>query len=465
MQSAEETRQVAGLPRGIAWASTPLGLTGGDVIIYKSIAALAGIALPLIAGVNLHLRGTVSWPQLAVTGALLASALLCWALSRSGRREIAAALLIGLLWSTTTIYAFESGYGMHSAVVFAYLPCVLYTALFFGLPIATAELALTVAALVLMYFAEEGGRIGGASEFARQGTNFNFLLGVILTAAGTLIVSLVYHRRIERDATSVAREAEQRRQAMEQAQLAGAQLATANARLQSLNDELAGRSRLHEQASVRARRDLDLYHDVIAKDLPASLDELRAAIAAPGEDVEARLLREIDRMQAVVGALADLRGQAEPALERAHVDLSALAHNEARHLRARDRFARVRVDVDPGMRARGDRLQIFALLHHLMKRAAVACQSEPNALVHVGSATLEGRLVYFVRDNGPGMDQAQCESMFRSFERGNPRNGPDDTVDIGLVSARRIAERHGGELFVQSAPGRGTTFFFSFAAD
>jgi signal transduction histidine kinase len=461
MRSAEETPQVAGYPRGIAWAATPLGLTGGDIIIYKSIAVLAGIALPLIAGANWYLRGTVSWPQLAVTGALLASALLCWALSRSGRREIAAALLIGLLWSSTTIYAFESGYGMHSAVVFVYLPCVLYTALFFGLPIATAELALTVAALVLMYFAEEGGRIGGAREFARQGTNFNFLLGVILTAAGTLIVSLVYHRRIERDAADLARESEQRRQAMELAQLSGAQLATANARLQALNTELAEGSRLHAQASARARRDLDLYHDVIAKDLPASLDALRAAIAAPGADVEARLLREIDRMQTVVGALAELRGQAEPALEHAHVDLSALAHNEARHLRSRDRYARVRVDVDPGMRVRGDRLQIVALLHHLMKSAAVACQSEPNALVHVGSATLEGRPVYFVRDNGPGMDQAQCDRMFRPFER----SSPDDTVDIGIVSARRIAERHGGELFADSAPGRGTTFYFRFSSD
>jgi signal transduction histidine kinase len=465
MRSAEETRQVADYPRGIAWAGAPLSLTGSDVIIYKSIAVLAGIALPLIAGVNWHLRGTVSWPQLAVTGALLASALLCWALSRSGRRDIAAALLIGLLWSSTTIYAFESGYGMHSAVVFVYLPCVLYTALFFGLPIATAELALTVAALVLMYFAEEGGRIGGAREFARQGTNFNFLLGVILTAAGTLIVSLVYHRRIERDAANAASEAEQRRQAMEQAQVAGAQLATANARLQSLNDELTRQSGLHAQMSVSARHDLDLYHDVIAKDLPVSLDALRAAIAAPGEDIETRLLREIDRMQAVVGALAEVGGQAEPALEHTLVDLSSLAHNEARHLRARNRYARVRVEVDPGMRVRGDRVQVASLLHLLMKRAAGACQSEPGALVHVGRATKAGRPVYFVRDNGPGMSQEQCDSLFRPFDRGNPRNSADDTVDTGIVSARRIAERHGGELYAESAPGRGTAFFFSFAPD
>jgi signal transduction histidine kinase len=461
MQAATRSEQAAALPRGIAREATRIGASGGDVLIYKSIAILAGIALPVIAGVNFYLRGTVSWPQLTLSGCLLASALVCWVLSRSGRRDIAAALLIGFLWTATTVYAFESGYGMHSAVVFVYLPCVLYTALFFGLPIATAELALTVAALVLMYFAEEAGRLGGAALFARQGTNFNFLLGVILTAAGTLIVSLVYHRRLERDADHVAAEAEQRRIALEQVQLTSAQLETANAKLQALNAELAEHGRQHEEVSARARRDLDLYHDVVAKDLPASIKALRAALVSPDETTEARLQKEIGRMEAVVGALGELRGHAEPALERAQVDLSTLASNEARALRGRAHYARVRVDVDPGMRAKGDVQQVTALLHHLVKRAAHACRGEPDATVHVGTASLEGRPVFFVRDNGPGMDAAQRDKLFRPFER---EGGLENTVDIGLVSARRIAERHGGELFVESAPGRGTTFFFTLSA-
>src|SRR5262249_36930050 len=98
--------------------------------------------------------------------------------------------------------------------------------------------------------------------------------------------------------------------------------------------------------------------------------------------------------------------------------------------------------------------------HHLVKRAAAACHDEPEAKVHIGAASLEGRPVFFVRDNGPGMDAAACERLFRPFERENLEN----TVDIGIVSARRIAERHGGELFVESAPGRGATFFFSLSA-
>jgi len=59
------------------------------------------------------------------------------------------------------------------------------------------------------------------------------------------------------------------------------------------------------------------------------------------------------------------------------------------------------------------------------------------------------------------MDPAECERLFRPFGAQGAR--PEDTVDIGIVSARRVAERHGGELSVESAPGRGTAYFFTLA--
>ena len=300
----------------------------------------------------------------------------------------------------------------------------------------------------------------GAAQFARFGTNFNFLLGVVLTTAGTLVVSVIYHRRIERDSQLAADEAERRRLAMEQAQTAQAQLETANARLQALNGELTARGRQHALESVRARRDLDLYHDALVKDLPASIAALRAALAEPDDDTAARLQKEIARMGSLVAVLGALRGQAEPPLRYEPLLLSEIAHAIANGLRARGRYARVRFDIDPGMRAQADREQVTALLGHLVKRAASACLAEPEPLVHIGSGSRDGRPVFFVSDNGPGMDGAERDHLFRPFGQGAR---PEDTVDIGIVSARRIAERHGGELLVETAPGRGATYFFTLA--
>ncbi len=413
---------------------TPLGLWGGDILIYKSIIALSAGALPTIAVVNWFLRGTPSWPQLALAGSTMLVALFCCALAHRGKRDVAAALLIGLIWLAATIYAFESGYGMHSAVVFMYLPCILYSALFFGLAIASAELALTVAVLVLMYFAEEAGQLGGASAFATHGTNFNFLVGVIITSIGTLTVGVVYHRRVEGVAARVFAEAEQRRLAMEQAQAAQALLETAHAKLQAQHAALEERDRSREQEMTRLNRDLALFHDAVSNGVPPSLQALRDALADFGRYSQAQLQRE-------------------------PLDLSALAHQAAATLRGD--FPHVRFDIDANLRATGDSQLLAALVGHLVRRAATACKPELQPKVRVGTGSRDGQAMFFVRDNGPGMDAAQRAQLFRPFEPGRTE---DKMVDIGIVNARRIVERHGGELVVDSAPGGGTTFFFSLPA-
>ena len=458
MSAASESQQAPHFPRGIAREVTPLSLWGGDTLIYKSIIALSGIALPIIAAVNWFLRGSLSWPQLGAAGSIFLGATLCFTLAKIGRRDIAAALLIGVLWLTVTIYCFNSGYGMHSAAAYVYLPLVLYTALFFGLGIATVELALTIAVLVLMYISEERGHLGGASVFAAKGTNFNFLFGVILTSIGTLAVGVVYHRRVEREAARVVALAEQGQLAMERAEEAHAQLQTAHAKLQQMNEQLAERGRFRDLEMARARRDIDLFHDVVSKDIPASVRTLRETIASPDEKTEARLHRELNRIEAVVGALDELGRHGLPALLRAPVDLSALAREEVQQLLLGRDFAHTRFNIDTGLHAEGDRRLLTSLLRHLVKRAAGACRAEPEPQVHVGSGSLEGRAVFFVRDNGPGMKSSQREKLFRPFDRDGTR---DDTVDIGIVSARRIVERHGGELVIESQPGQGTTIFFS----
>lgn len=457
MQSATQLRQAPEPSRGISRPGAPASFRGGEILIYKSIVLLTGVALPVVAAINWLAFGALAWSQVAFSAALLTGALLSWFLSRSGRREVAAVVLIGVLWTAATIYAFESGYGMHSSAIFVYLPCLLYTAFFFGLPIAAVELLLTVTALLVMYFAEESGRLGGAAEFARQGTNFNFLVGVILTSIGTLIVSLVYHRRIERDTAALAAEAERRRVAMEQAEQSQAQLATANARLQALNVELEAQGRQHALESVRVRRDIDLVYDVIAKDVLGSLPTMRTAIEAVDVHTASRLHKEIARIEASVGALGEFGSRGDPGLVRSNVDLSNLANDHIRELRGLSRYARVRFDVDPGLRAHANQEQVAALLRHLVKRACASCLSELEPLVHVGSGSNDGQAMFFVRDNGPGMDAMQREALFRPFGR----RDLDNTMDIGIVSARRIAERHGGQLFVESGLGRGTIYFFT----
>jgi signal transduction histidine kinase len=461
MPACSETKQAASFPRGIIREVTALSLWGADKLVYQSIIALAMVALPLVWVASWVANGTLWGPQVAFSAVIVAIALACYALSHRGMQDTAAALLVGLLWCTTTIFSFGTGFGLHSSAIFLYLPCMLYTVLFFGVSIASLELALTIAALLLMYWAEQQGKIGGLRAFAEQSSNFNYLIGIIATSIGTLIVGVAYHRRVVNEAARVVTEAEHRRLAIEQTELAQVQLQTAHAKLQALNAELAERDTSLERELTRAKRDIDLMQDVVSKYFAASLRELRLALASPDDATEARLRREIGRMDGMVGALQELGRHSQPPLQRTPLAISALAQDAIRNLRGASDLSRVKFDVDANLHANGDRDLVSAVLRHLVKRAAGACKSDPHPLVHVGGGSRDGQAVIFVRDNGPGMDEAQREKLFTPFEQGQAQ---DNTIDIGFVSARRIAERHGGDLTVESAPGQGTTYFFSLPA-
>jgi signal transduction histidine kinase len=68
--------------------------------------------------------------------------------------------------------------------------------------------------------------------------------------------------------------------------------------------------------------------------------------------------------------------------------------------------------------------------------------------------------VFFVRDNGRGIDPQDHGRVFELFRRGASA-GDVDGVGIGLALSRRVVEAHGGELWLESEPGCGATFFFT----
>ena len=102
-----------------------------------------------------------------------------------------------------------------------------------------------------------------------------------------------------------------------------------------------------------------------------------------------------------------------------------------------------------------DRNQLGQLFQNLVENAIDHTDS-PS--IHVGSQRRDGAAVFSVSDDGQGIPESQQETIFELFKRGD-RDG--DGTGMGLAICDRIVSRHGGEIWVESDEGAGTTFYFS----
>jgi signal transduction histidine kinase len=79
--------------------------------------------------------------------------------------------------------------------------------------------------------------------------------------------------------------------------------------------------------------------------------------------------------------------------------------------------------------------------------------------IEVGAAPAAERVVFFVRDTGPGIDPADLPRLFERYWRGTTT--PYKGSGLGLSIARGIVDAHGGRIWAESQLGVGSTFYFS----
>jgi len=122
------------------------------------------------------------------------------------------------------------------------------------------------------------------------------------------------------------------------------------------------------------------------------------------------------------------------------------------------------VTHDPLPELLGDETLLLQLFQNLIANAIKFHREGVPAHVHVGCRLDEAQAAwrFSVRDNGIGIEPAFYERIFVIFQRLHSRRKYSGT-GIGLTICKRIVERHGGRIWVESEPGCGTTFHFTLA--
>ena len=223
-------------------------------------------------------------------------------------------------------------------------------------------------------------------------------------------------------------------------------------------------------ALTAINRELEAFSYSVSNDLRAPLvafDGLSQALLNDyGSQLDDRARDYLNRMRAasarvtsVFDGLQTLFRLSSGEIRHEDLDLSALAADIVEELRTSDPGRKVIVDITPGMTGSGDRRLVRLLLENLIGNAWKFTGPTATPRIDVGREIVDGETRNFVRDNGVGFDMISSHRLFGAFQKLHSQSDFAGS-GIGLATARRIVNRHGGRIWAEGAAGEGATFYF-----
>jgi PAS domain S-box-containing protein len=204
-------------------------------------------------------------------------------------------------------------------------------------------------------------------------------------------------------------------------------------------------------------RSLSGFSEILLEDYAASLDDA-------GREYLQRIQANVARMGQLIDDLLRLSRATRTELKRERVDIGAQASEIIAGLRYADSGRRAEVMIADALVATGDSQLIRVALENLLSNAWKFTGKREHAVISVGAVDQPGGRVFFVRDNGAGFDMRYVEKLFDPFQRLHP-TAEFEGSGIGLAIVHRIVSRHGGRIWAESEPGKGSAFFFTFTTD
>ena len=252
-----------------------------------------------------------------------------------------------------------------------------------------------------------------------------------------------------------------------------AELETANGQLQR---EIAERERTEAivrqtaQDLARSNRDLEQFAYVASHDLQEPLRAWRGymqllqrryqdKLDAPAHKFIAGATDGAIRMQNLIDDLLSFSRVGTRGKEFHPANLEQALQNALKSLRIRLQETGAKVTHEPLPTLSVDATQITQVFQNLIGNA-LKFRADRVPEVHVSAQPEEGQWSFAVRDNGVGIEPQYFERVFQIFQRLHTRREYPGT-GIGLAICKRIVERHGGAIWVESQPGQGATFHFT----
>jgi chemotaxis family two-component system sensor kinase Cph1 len=248
-------------------------------------------------------------------------------------------------------------------------------------------------------------------------------------------------------------------------QAQAASLSRLNIELARSNDELDSFAYVASHDLKEPLRGIHNYSIFLLEDYAELLDE-------DGVSKLQTLVRLSQRMESLIDSLLLMSRVGRLDLELQPTDLNQLVAEVRELLQPRLEQTNTTLEVrHPLPTIMADPTRLREVFNNLITNA-LKYSDKPEKLVIIGEAPAgkvgprgainpEDYHVFYVQDNGIGIDPRHHESIFRIFKRLHAQDKFGGGTGAGLAIARKMIEKHDGELWVESVLGQGTTFFFS----
>jgi len=223
--------------------------------------------------------------------------------------------------------------------------------------------------------------------------------------------------------------------------------------LERKNDELEAFTYSVSHDLRAPLRSIDGFSQALLEDYADRLDE-------KGQGYLRRVRGAAQRMGDLIDDLLQLSRINRMNLDRERTDLSGLARLVVADLRDQEPANPIEVDIPDGLTIEADGQLMRIVLENLFGNAFKFTRQSAAPRVELGLDRTRSGPAYFIRDNGVGFDMAYADKLFGVFQRLHTQEAFPGT-GIGLATVQRIIQRHGGQVWAESRPDAGATFYFT----